>query len=250
MKLNQSFIAIALTILSSAVLAENSTTQPSRYGGTYVEDSKGKKVPTFTDGNVKLPPSNTNVMQGSGEASKQMMRNQALQEQQIRAQQAQNARSSGAESGSYSNEANESQRRRAKMECDSSYGVSQPTAAQRAVYADCMSRANAQFPLENTEQNQRKTNIECDAILGTGRPTISQMAQHAACKNGYPEGSMDAYLQPQAQPQRGAIIPSTGEYLAPAGDGGYIGTKDGRYYAPSGSNGVIDTQSGHYIPTH
>ncbi len=48
----------------------------------------------------------------------------------------------------------------------------------------------------------------------------------------------------------GAINPSTGEYLAPSGNGGYTGTRDGRYYAPAGPNGVIDTQTGRFIPTN
>jgi hypothetical protein len=48
----------------------------------------------------------------------------------------------------------------------------------------------------------------------------------------------------------GAINSSTGEYLAPSGDGGYTGTRDGRYYAPAGPNGVVDTQTGRFIPSN
>lgn len=42
----------------------------------------------------------------------------------------------------------------------------------------------------------------------------------------------------------------TGEALAPAGAGHYVGTRDGRLYAPAGPAGVIDTRTGQFIPTH
>jgi TPR repeat protein len=50
--------------------------------------------------------------------------------------------------------------------------------------------------------------------------------------------------------EAGAINPTTGEFYAPAGGGGYVGTRDGRFYAPAGPNGVIDTRTGQFIPVN
>ncbi len=45
----------------------------------------------------------------------------------------------------------------------------------------------------------------------------------------------------------GAVNVRTGEFLVPAGDGGYIGTRCGTYYAPTGG-GVINTRTGKFSP--
>jgi hypothetical protein len=55
-------------------------------------------------------------------------------------------------------------------------------------------------------------------------------------------------INPSSSLNSGAINPSTGEFYAPAGGGGFVGTRDGRFYAPAGPNGVIDTQTGQFIP--
>ena len=48
----------------------------------------------------------------------------------------------------------------------------------------------------------------------------------------------------------GAINRSTGEFMSPAGPGGYVGTRDGTLYAPAGPNGVTNTRTGEFIPTN
>lgn len=51
-------------------------------------------------------------------------------------------------------------------------------------------------------------------------------------------------------PNIGAIDIRSGEYLAPAGPGAYVSTRDGILYAPAGPNGVVDTRTGEFIPVN
>jgi hypothetical protein len=46
----------------------------------------------------------------------------------------------------------------------------------------------------------------------------------------------------------GAINIRSGQYMAPAGPGGYVDPRDGTVYAPSGPDGVVNTRTGEYSP--
>lgn len=48
----------------------------------------------------------------------------------------------------------------------------------------------------------------------------------------------------------GAIEIGSGEYMAPAGPGAYVNTRNGTLYAPAGPNGVVDTRTGEFIPAN
>jgi hypothetical protein len=46
----------------------------------------------------------------------------------------------------------------------------------------------------------------------------------------------------------GAINIGSGQYMAPAGSGGYVDPRNGTFYAPSGPDGVVNTRTGEYSP--
>ena len=182
-------------------------------------------------------------MQGSNATYNQNLKDQARREQEEKYLREQQARSIDAQTGGGSSYTSDTSRRSAKMECDNLMDTSTPTAAKRAMYADCMSRLNAQFP--QTTQNTRSANMECDTILnpmpGAGGLTKSQMAQYAACKNGYPKGSMDEYLKPS----QNDIIRGNGDVLIRSGDS-YINTRTGELYI-STPEGALDPKTGMII---
>lgn len=94
------------------------------------------------------------------------------------------------------------------------------------------------------------------SALGMSLAATAAQAQSFNSMNGQQDGWSGNQGHQHGSPSsmnqagRGAVNPSTGEYLAPAGNGGYTGTRDGRYYAPSGPSGVVDTTTGQFIPTH
>jgi len=47
----------------------------------------------------------------------------------------------------------------------------------------------------------------------------------------------------------GGLNPITGEFIAPTGDGGGVGTQTGTYFAPA-AGGVINAKTGQFIPVH
>jgi hypothetical protein len=84
-----------------------------------------------------------------------------------------------------------------------------------------------------------------DILIQVGGPKQNEMGQSQRIEIPIPSSN------PERGPSRsGAINPSTGEYLVPSGDGGYIGTRDGHFYVPAGPHGAIDTRTGRFIPTN
>ena len=120
-----------------------------------------------------------------------------------------------------------------------------------------MSRAMGQLRMEH----HRITTDRANAGLSTPSfetlgivPGMSQVQgqarmDYARISYGLPPISRSAAPE-SPPPQHGMTDVVTGEFLAPTGGGGFIGTRDGTYYAPSGPSGIIDTRTGGFIPTH
>lgn len=159
---------LCLSLLLAASLPVHADEKtPSRYGGEMVQSKDGKKVPTFTDHNVKLPSSDTNVIHGTGAYSKSLMRQQAQMEEYERQL---NARNQQAANNTATREA---EIERKEKECKyllepktpsanhfdtyKQAGKSRtPTARQKESYAACMSGPEAVEAMNKLHEKRDK----------------------------------------------------------------------------------------------
>lgn len=89
------------------------------------------------------------------------------------------------------------------------------------------------------------------AALSDAAPSASRntdFADGTSSMNRYFDRAPEIEGATAAPPNIGAVDIGSGEYMAPAGPGAYVNTRNGTLYAPAGPNGVVDTRTGEFIP--